>query len=110
MLDRRHDSISSDWVLKKHFDTRPTKPRATEVLVILLVIVFLALFWGRLPLPWKASATAQTAAIQVWVDKRFGVYDCPGSKLYGKLKPGFFMPQGEALEAGYLPRFNETCQ
>lgn len=109
MLDRRHDSISSDWLLKQLY-TRAVKPRAIEVLLILLVIVFLVLFWDRLPLPWKASATAQTAAIQVWVDKRFGLYDCPGSKLYGKLKPGFFVPQGKALEAGYLPRFNETCK
>jgi hypothetical protein len=32
------------------------------------------------------------------------------SKLYGKLKPGFFMPQSKALEAGYRPPFNETCR
>ena len=113
MLDRRYDSISSDWVLKQHFHTRRVKPRATEVFLILLVMVFLALFWDRLPVPWRASATAQTAAhstIRVWVNKGPGLYYCPNSKLYGTLKPGFFMPQGKALEAGYRPRLKETCQ
>jgi hypothetical protein len=112
MLERKHDSISSaDRVLKQHFRTRPAKPRATEVFLILLVIVFLALFGGRLPLPWKASAqTAARSTIRVWVNKSSGLYYCPDSKLYGKLKPGFFMSQGKSLEAGYRPRFNETCQ
>ena len=82
-------------------------------LLILLLIVLVVLFWDRLPLPWKATANAQTAAhstIRVWVNRRSGFYYCPDSKLYGKLKPGFFMSQGKALQAGYRPPFNETCQ
>jgi hypothetical protein len=114
MLDRRHHSViwSGETLLKEDFYARPTR-RVTEVFLILAVIVFLALFWDRLPLPWKSSASAQTAArstIQVWVNKKSGFYYCPDSRLYGKLKSGFFMPQGKALEAGYRPPFNETCQ
>ena len=89
MLDRRYDSISSDWVHKQYSDARPSKSRTTEVFLILLVIVLLALLGGRLPLPWKASATAQTAArstIPVWVNPKSGFYYCPDSKSYGKLK------------------------
>jgi len=113
MVDRRYDSISSDWVHKQYSDARPSKSRTTEVFVILLVIVFLALFWDYLPLVWETPVSAQTAAhstIRVWVNKKSGFYYCSDSKLYGKLKPGFFMPQGKALAAGYRPPFNETCQ
>src|SRR5262249_38913009 len=96
MLDRRYDSISSDWVHKQYSDARPSKSRTTEVFLILLVVVLLALLGGRLPLPWKASATAQTAARStspVWVNQKSGFYYCPDSKSYGKLKPGFFLPR-----------------
>lgn len=115
MLDRRHNSITSqpDRLVRADFHTRPVKGRAAEVVFILLLIVLLALFWDRLPLPSRTSVTAQTAphsTIRVWVNKKSGFYYCPDSKLYGKLKPGFFMPQGKALAAGYRPPFNVTCQ
>ena len=41
--------------------------------------------------------------------RKSGFCYCPDSKLYGKLKPGFFMSQGKALQAGYRPPFNEMC-
>ena len=115
MLDRRHHSVisSGETPVIQEFGTRRAKPRTTEVFFILLLIVFLALFWDHLPLPWKTSATAQTrarSAIRVWVNKKSGFYYCPDSKLYGKLQPGFFMPQGKTLAAGYRPPFNDTCQ
>jgi hypothetical protein len=69
MLDHRHDSISSDRMLKEQFYSRPVTLRSREVFLILLVIVFLALSWRCLALSWNASATAQTAAIRVWVNK-----------------------------------------
>jgi len=114
MLDRRHYSVigSGETLLKEDSCARP-KRRVTGVFLILLVIVFLALFWDYLPLVWKTRVSAHPAAhstIRVWVNKKSGFYYCPDSKLYGKLKPGFFMPQGKALAAGYRPPFNETCQ
>jgi len=113
MLDRRHATSPSDGLFEQAFYTGTVKRRGTEVFLILLVIVLLALFWDRLRLPWKTSASAQVAAhsaIQVWVNKKSGFYYCPDSKSYGKLKPGFFMPQYEAMQAGYRPPFNGTCK
>ena len=85
MLDRRYDSISSDWVHKQYSDARPPKSRTTEVFLILLVVVLLALLGGRLPLPWKASATAQTAArstIPVWVNQKSGKLEVDNVKIH----------------------------
>jgi hypothetical protein len=92
---------------------RLLKRRAEGLLLTLLLIILFLLLWDYLPWPWKNTATAQSAAqsnIRVWVNKRSGFYYCPGSKLYGKLKPGFFMSQGNALQTGYRPPFNEMCQ
>src|SRR5215472_2298790 len=104
MLDRRHHSVisSGETLLTQDFYARPTR-RVAKVFLLFVVIVFLALFGDRLLLPWKSSASARTAArstMRVWVNKKSGFYYCPDSKLYGKLKPGFFMAQDKALEAG----------
>ncbi len=47
---------------------------------------------------------------RVWANKRSGFYYCPHSKLYGKIKPGVYMSQTEALQSGYGPVLGEPCQ
>jgi hypothetical protein len=87
--------------------------RAQGVLITLLLIVLLLLLRDTLPRWRKTTTTAQTPAqsrIRVWVNRRSGFYYCPESKLYGKLEPGFFTSQGEALQAGYRAPYNDTCQ
>ncbi len=47
---------------------------------------------------------------KVWVNKQSGFYHCPGTTFYGKVQPGAYMSQGEALQGGYRPIGNEPCR
>lgn len=46
---------------------------------------------------------------QVWVNPRSGIFYCRESKFYGKIKPGFSMVQGLALQKGYRPADETPC-
>jgi hypothetical protein len=56
------------------------------------------------------SRTAHARDIQVWVNKRSGLYYCPSTKLYGKLQPGKEMPEGSALQSGFRPALGQICR
>jgi hypothetical protein len=75
-----------------------------------LGLVFLAgvlLASGAAPL----SAQSQTSPAEVtppatsnpivWVNTDSGVYHQPGSRRYGKTKHGKYMPEADAIKAGY---------
>ncbi len=47
---------------------------------------------------------------EVWVNKRSGLYHCPGSKFYGKAKDGESMKLKEAERKGYRPAEGKVCQ
>jgi hypothetical protein len=85
--------------------------------ILVILIVALILFypaWKKLlPEEWlritpKAVATKPT--VKVWVNKRSGLYYCPESGFYGKLQPGFYATQQEAVQTGYRPAGREACQ
>jgi hypothetical protein len=46
---------------------------------------------------------------KVWVNLRSGFYYCRDSSVYGKLTPGTFMTQRQALQAGYSPAGQKHC-
>ena len=48
--------------------------------------------------------------VRVWIVKRSGFYYCSDSTVYGKLRPGAYMRQGEALQRGYQPFFQRVCR
>ncbi len=60
----------------------------------------------QLNTPTVAAATN----VKVWTYKKTGLYYCPDSKLYGKLKPGVYMTQEKALERGYRPAGQDPCR
>jgi hypothetical protein len=71
--------------------------------------------WGALDrvdrLPQLNTPTVAAATIvKVWAYKKTGLYYCPDSKLYGKLKPGVYMTQEEALGRGYRPAGQDPCR
>jgi hypothetical protein len=37
----------------------------------------------------------------VWVNTDSGIYHKPGSRYYGKTKQGKYMPEADAVKAGY---------
>jgi len=82
------------------------------ILGILALLVGLILFsahrhWHPLT---PAGATPVTKKDpQVWVNTRSGFYYCADSKVYGKLEPGKYMRQDEALQHGYRPFLKEPC-
>ncbi len=85
------------------------------------VVVFLALkFFFPLETSWESiqrvlSAEQQREAIsvpdtKVWANKQSGFYYCSDSAFYGKLRPGHYMAQGDALQTGYRPNSKEYCR
>ena len=63
----------------------------------------------RLPQLKTPTVTAATI-VNVWVFKKTGLYYCPESKFYGKVKPGGYMTQEKALERGFRPAAQEPCR
>ncbi len=62
-------------------------------------------------LPRLETRTVSAATIvKVWVYKKTGLYFCPDSRFYGKVKPGVYMTQEKALERGFRPAAHEPCR
>lgn len=58
----------------------------------------------------KTPTVAAASIVEVWIYKQTGLYYCPDSQFYGKMKPGAFVTQEKALESGYRPAANEPCR
>jgi hypothetical protein len=59
---------------------------------------------------FKEQTVSAATVVKVWTYKKTGWYYCPDSKLYGRLKPGKYMTQDDALERGYRPAGQEPCR
>jgi hypothetical protein len=82
-----------------------------------LLIVGLVVFSPLLNLPSLSELLRPTpkvvrekSSIKTWVNQRSGLYYCPDSKFYGKLTPGTYMSQSEAIQNGYRPVANQACE
>jgi len=86
---------------------------AIFVIVGLLVFIFMLAFNPgivRRLMPATAEVAADTRGdLKVWVNKRSGFYYCPSSHAYGRLKPGKFMTQENALQTGFRSAPNVPC-
>ena len=60
--------------------------------------------------PLNTPTVSAATIVKVWTYKKTGVYYCPDSKFYGKVKPGEFMTQETALERGYRPAGQDPCR
>ena len=60
--------------------------------------------------PAAPKAVSEKSSIKIWANRRSGLYYCPDSKMYGKLTPGTYMPQSEAIQNGYQPAEKQSCQ
>ncbi len=86
--------------------------------IVALLIVALIAFYPALKqlspveelLRMPPRARVQKPTIKVWVNKHSGLYYCPQSEFYGKVKPGFYVTQQEAVQSGYRPATPEACQ
>jgi len=56
-----------------------------------------------------AGLDAAALAAAVWTDTRSGFYYCTDSPYFGKLQPGSFVTQGNALQNGYQPKLGSYC-
>jgi|SRR6516225_1845163 hypothetical protein len=86
--------------------------------IVALLIVGLIVFypaWRKLPpveelLHATSKVSLEKPTIKVWVNKGAGLYYCPQSDFYGKVKPGFYMAQQEAVQSGYRPAAHLACK
>ena len=84
---------------------------------LLFLIVGLLVVYPLLNLPslrqlFEPAPTASTpkSSVKIWAHQRSGLYYCPDSKFYGKLTPGAYMSQSEAIQNGYQPAANQSCR
>ncbi|MGC9996279.1 MAG: hypothetical protein ABSE79_13235 [Terriglobia bacterium] len=82
-----------------------------------LLIVGLVVLYPVLHLPSLSQlfqptpkAASEKTSVKIWANQRSGLYYCPGSKLYGKLTPGTYMSESEAIQNGYQPGANQACR
>jgi len=52
----------------------------------------------------------EKSSVKIWAHQRSGLYYCPDSKFYGKITPGVYMSQSEAIQNGYTPAANQNCR
>jgi hypothetical protein len=81
-------------------------------LIIGLIVIYPALHLPSLGQLFQPTPTAgrPKPAVKIWATRRTGFYYCPDSKFYGKLTPGVYMSQSEAIQSGYQPAANQTCR
>ena len=82
------------------------------ILLVYLITPYVRERWSgayRLPQLKEQTVSAATT-VKVWTYKKTGWYYCPDSRFYGKLKPGKYMKQEDALERGYRPAAQEPCR
>jgi hypothetical protein len=56
-----------------------------------------------------AGLTKTAHPVKVWVNTKSGVYYCSGARAYGRLKPGNYMDERDAVEKGYRPFSHRAC-
>ncbi len=84
--------------------------RAGVLFTLTLVILGFRLEITKLVAAWKEPSQATSRDIRVWVNTRSGFYYCPGTELYGKLQPGKYLPEANAVQSGYQPSLNRSCR
>lgn len=94
----------------------PSKPPFLPIIIILVVAILVfspaLVKWEPLTRLFRFPAKRPHAArpdAKVWVNRQSGFYYCAGTTFYGKVQPGAYMSQGEALQGGYRPIGNEPC-
>ena len=86
--------------------------------IVALLIVGLIVFYPalkKLPsleelLHAAPKVSLEKPTIKVWVNKGAGLYYCAQSEFYGKVKPGFYMTQQEAVRSGYRSAAHLVCK
>jgi len=98
----------------KRAHTRVSLLPVFAVLVVALAVLLAPWkFWPSLVsslVPGKTKQSALSESARVWVNSRSGFYYCSDSTLFGKITPGSYMTQGEALQKGYSPAAEKPCQ
>src|SRR5438874_1073910 len=96
-------SISSDDLERLHWR------RGLLLVGAVLVIAFLV--GSPLTRFLLARSDREPAgSIKVWVNPRSGFYYCPGTERYGRIRPGRYMTEANAIQSGYQPSLGEACQ
>ena len=87
----------------------------TSILLLLSFTTFFSLPNYRQPVVRLLAAVRRTQVVRnqdvrVWIVRRSGFYYCRDSKAYGRLTPGTYMRQDEAVQRGYRPFLQNVCR
>lgn len=101
----------------------PSPNRVAPVVAVIVIVAVLAALAPLLakvhtnPVTWVTEVLNANEAKKpnvdlkhsVWVNMRSGLYYCRQSKFYGRMHPGSYMQQGNALQKGYRPAEGQMC-
>lgn len=99
--------------MKKPHNTVSLLPVFVVLIVALLVFLTPWRIWSLLIsnlVPSRAKRSPPDEAVKVWASTRSGFYYCTDSALFGKVTPGLYLAQGEALQNGYRPAEAKPCR
>jgi len=88
---------------------RPSRKPLSAVVGLALILVTL-LAWSRIQHSSTNPHLAGNGSVRVWANTRSGFYYCAGTEFYGKLTPGQFVIEGEAVQSGYRAWQGEVCR
>lgn len=103
--------------------TVPSRNRVGPIIAVIIVLALLAIVAPIVakmhtdPVTWVTEIMNANQPNKpnielkhpVWVNMRSGLYYCRQSKFYGRMRPGFPMRQGNALQKGYRPAEGNVC-
>ena len=96
--------------------TPPSKPLFFPIVIILVVALLIfspaLVKWEPVARLFRSPIKRHHAArpdAKVWVNRQSGFYYCAGTTFYGKVQPGAYMSQSEAVQGGFRPIGDEPC-
>jgi hypothetical protein len=102
--------------LEESQSTMENRRGPSLLMIFVILAVALAVFFTLLKgWPYLAALAASRSErgnpnATVWVNQHSGLYYCSGSSSFGKVKPGQYLIQAEALEKGYRPTQGNPCR
>jgi len=87
----------------------------TFLLIVGILALLAALIFFSARHKWHPSMQLGATPVvkeqdaDVWINTRSGFYYCRDSNAYGKLQPGKYLREREAVQQGYRPFFERPC-
>ena len=93
-----------------HSDESERRRWRRSLMVIGATLALASLLFSPFSRSIIARTRRQTGTVNVWVNPHTGFYYCPGTEFYGRIKPGRYLTQFDAIQSGYQPSLGQPCR